>query len=178
MIIIKETTIEDVKNVQRLWADGDVMRFVGFPDGYHETDENMEKWLNRSISNRPLANCFSIYEDDTYCGETSYKIDTEHHNSASLDIKLFRFARGRGIATKALSHAIEEAFKNGAETVWVDPDPQNEKALALYDRLGFKRKDMPEHVIAMGEDPIAYIYMELRKNDVRPQNFSFLCVCQ
>ena len=33
MIIIKETTIEDVKNVQRLWADGDVMRFVGFPDG-------------------------------------------------------------------------------------------------------------------------------------------------
>ena len=165
MIIIKETTIEDVKNVQRLWADGDVMRFVGFPDGLHETDENMEKWLNWSISNRPLANCFSIYEDDTYCGETSYKIDTEHHNSASLDIKLFRFARGRGIATKALSHAIEEAFKNGAETVWVDPDPQNEKALALYDRLGFKRKDMPEHVIAMGEDPTAYIYMELRKNE-------------
>jgi len=45
-----------------------------------------------------------------------------------LDIKLFRFARGRGIATKALSHAIEEAFRNGAQIVWVDPDPQNAKA--------------------------------------------------
>ena len=103
MITIKETTMEDLKDVQRLWADGDVMRFVGFPDGYHETDENMEKWLNWSISNRPLANHFSIFEDDIYCGETSYAIDTEHQNSASLDIKLFRFARGRGIATKALS---------------------------------------------------------------------------
>ena len=37
MVTIKETTREDIKNVQRLWADGDVMRFVGFPDGLHET---------------------------------------------------------------------------------------------------------------------------------------------
>ena len=34
MIEIKETTAEDIKNIQRLWADGDVMRFVGFaPNG-------------------------------------------------------------------------------------------------------------------------------------------------
>ena len=162
MIEIRETNVGDVKNVQRLWADGDVMRFVGFPDGLRETDENMEKWLRRSISNRPRAKHFSIYEDGSYCGEASYEIDTEH-KSASLDIKLFQFARGRGIAAKALSHAIEEAFGNGAETVWVDPDPQNTKAVALYERLGFKRKDMPEHVKAMGEDPTKYIYMELRR---------------
>ena len=30
MITIKETTMEDIKNVQHLWADGDVMRFVDF----------------------------------------------------------------------------------------------------------------------------------------------------
>ena len=33
MIEIKETTMEDLKNVRRLCADGDVMRFVGFPKG-------------------------------------------------------------------------------------------------------------------------------------------------
>lgn len=37
MIEVKETTVEDIHNVQQLWADGDVMRFVGFPDGLHET---------------------------------------------------------------------------------------------------------------------------------------------
>lgn len=160
MIEIKETTAADIKNVQRLWADGDVMRFVGFPDGLKETDESMQAWLDRLNKKRPEANHYSVYEDGVYCGETNYNIDREHR-SASLDIKLFRFARGRGIATQAISHAIREAFQNGAETVWVDPDPQNAKAIALYERLGFKQKNMPEHVIAEGEDPAANLYFEL-----------------
>lgn len=32
MITIRETTSRDLSNVQKLWADGDVMKFVGFPD--------------------------------------------------------------------------------------------------------------------------------------------------
>lgn len=161
MITIKETAAEDIKNVQRLWADGDVMRFVGFPDGLHETDEAMQQFLERLEAARPeYENHFSIYENGEYCGETGYGLDKEH-GSAWLDVKLFGFARGRGIATKALSCAMEEAFRNGAETVWVDPDSQNAKAIALYERLGFKEKDMPEYVIALGEDPATNIYFEL-----------------
>lgn len=162
MITIKETAMEDIKNVQCLWADGDVMRFVGFPDGLHETDEAMQQWFEWLNAARPMENHFSIYEDDAYCGEASYSIDIDH-GSASLDIKLFRFAQGHGIATQALSYAIKEAFRNGAKTVWVDPDPENAKAIALYERLGFKQKDMPEHVIALGEDPTTNIYFELCK---------------
>ena len=37
------------------------------------------------------------------------------------------------------------------------------KAIALYQRLGFVKKDMPEHVIALGEDPDVFVYMELSK---------------
>lgn len=164
MITIKETTMEDIKNVQHLWADGDVMRFVGFPDGLHETDEAMQQWLERLDAVRPTENHFSIYEDGKYCGEAGYGID-KSHNSAWLDIKLFGYARGRGIATQAISYAIKEAFRCGAKTVWVDPNPQNVKAIALYERLGFKRKDMPEYVIALGEDPTTNIYFELCKDE-------------
>lgn len=163
MIEIKETTIEDLKNVQRLWADGDVMRFVGFPDGLHKTEESMQRWFWWILTKRPTLNEFSIFENGEYCGEAFYKIDKENNNSAVLDIKLFRFGRGCGIATKALSHAIEEAYKNGAETVWVDPDMNNVKAIALFENLGFERKDMPEHVIAVYGGTITNIYMELRK---------------
>lgn len=162
MITIRETAVEDIQNVQRLWADGNVMRFVGFPNGLHETDEAMRQWFERLNAIRPAENHFSIYENGTYCGEAGYGLDREHR-SAWLDIKLFRHARGRGIAAQAVSHAMEEAFRNGAETVWVDPDPQNAKAIALYKRLGFQQKDMPEHVVALGEDPAANIYFELRK---------------
>ena len=162
MIEIREATPEDVENVQRLWADGDVMKYVGFPEGLSETEESIREMILRTAAARPQRNYYAIFEDGVYCGETSYDIDRDTE-SASLDIKLFRFARGRGVATKALSFAMAEAFRSGAKTVWVDPDPENEKAIALYKRLGFEKKPMPAHVIAMGEDWGKYVYMERNK---------------
>ena len=162
MIEIREATPEDVKNVQRLWADGDVMKYVGFPEGLSETEENIRGMILRTAANRPRCNYYAVYEDGAYCGETSYDIDADT-KTASLDIKLFAFARGRGIATKALLFVVKEAFENGAETVWVDPDPENAKAIALYERLCFEKKPMPAHVVAMGEDPEQYVYMERKK---------------
>lgn len=162
MIEVKETTMNDIDNIQRLWADGDVMRFVGFPDGLHQTGEEMKGWFRWIESNRPVLNHYSIFEGGKYCGESFYRIDTEH-KSAALDIKLFGFARGRGIATAGLSYAIEEAFRNGAETVWVDPNPKNMKAIALYRRLGFQQKAFPEYFAAEDEAPNS-VYMELCKD--------------
>ena len=161
MVTIKETTYDNIKDIQSLWADADVMKYI-WPGGLQETLEGVKEWVDKEILKRPMGNHYSIFENGKYCGETSYSID-EDTCSASLDIKLFDFARGRGIATKALSHSIEEAFKYGAETLWVDPHPANSKALALYQRLGFVEKEMPEHVIAMGEDPNVYTYLELSR---------------
>lgn len=159
MILVRETAEEDLPDVQRLWADGDVMQFVGFPEGLHQTDEQMRSWYGWISASRPGGNHYSVFEDGVYCGESFYSIDPEHGNSAALDIKLFRFARGRGIAAQALSHAIREAFRCGAERVWVDPNPENAKAIALYERLGFERKPMPEYLREDGEPKS--IYMEL-----------------
>ena len=103
----------------------------------------------------------SSHEDGNYCGEAFYRIDPERR-SAALDIKLFSFARGRGIGTAGLSHAIREAFRNGAERVWVDPNPENGKAIALYRRLGFREKEYPSYLYSGDEAPRS-IYMELRK---------------
>lgn len=160
MITIQETTKKDLRNVQKLWADGDVMNFVGFPEGLHETDEAMDRWYQRIASARPQKNHYSVFENGVYCGETFFAIDREHENAAALDIKLFAFARGRGIATEALSFAIKEAFKNGACKVWVDPNPENYKAVALYERLGFVRREMPAYLLEEDEEPVS-VYMEL-----------------
>lgn len=163
MVTIKESTYEDAKNIQSLWADSDVMKYI-WPGGLQETEDGVRKWLDRFIDSRPKQNHYSIFEDGKYCGETQYRID-EVTKNASLDIKLFEFARGKGIATKALLNSIVEAFEQGAENLWVDPHPSNVKALNLYRRLGFVQKEMPEYVIAKGEDPAVYTYMELHKKD-------------
>lgn len=161
MITIKESTYDDIINIQSLWADEDVMKYI-WPGGLHETEEGVREYLDRLINAIPKSNHYSIFDEGKYCGETQYSI-AEGTNSASLDIKLFKFARGRGIATQALSYSIREAFKHGAEKVWVDPHPLNTKAIHLYHKLGFVQKEMPENVIALGEDPTVFTYMELCK---------------
>ena len=158
MISVLETNEKDLSNVQRLWADGDVMKFVGFPDGLQQTDEDMARWYRWIVASRPRLNHYSVFEDGIYCGETFYEIDENRGGSAALDIKLFPFARGRGIAARALSFAIEEAFRQGASSVWVDPNVWNEKAIRLYERLGFIRKPMPEDL--RETEGITAIYME------------------
>ncbi|MCE5234473.1 MAG: GNAT family N-acetyltransferase [Clostridiaceae bacterium] len=164
-IKIKETTTEDLANVLSLWNDGDVMKFVGFPDGLGETMEGLTAWLGWIEQGRPRRNHYSIYEKELgYCGEAFYSIDEAHGHAASLDIKLFGGARGKGIAHAALSCAIERAFENGAQKVWVDPNPQNTKAIALYERLRFVKKEMPAY-LAKDEGGVDFtpVYMELTK---------------
>lgn len=53
------------------------------------------------------------------------------------------------------------ASAHGARVVWVDPNPENEKALALYARLGFARRPMPEYLA--GEKSAGAVYMELAR---------------
>ena len=159
MIEIHETTEYDLDFVQQLWADGNVMRFVGFPDGLHKTDAQMNRWLAWIQSNRPLMNHFSIYADGAYCGEAFYKIDYVH-KSAALDIKLLETAQGQGIGAAGFSYAIKEAYAYGAKSVWVNPVFENKKAQALYRKLGFAIKPFPDH-IASEEERSYSIYMEL-----------------
>lgn len=159
-IEIRETTIVDLNNVKALWADGEVMKFVGFPNGLKQTDEEMTKWLTWIEDGRPKLNHYSIYEYGNYCGETFYKIDPATNNAA-LDIKLKTAARGRGIASLALKFAITQAFANGAVCAWVDPTPDNKKALALYRRIGMTQKEIPPEL----RDPdYLQLYFEIRNN--------------
>ena len=66
MIEVKETTARELPLVQRLWTDGDVMRFIGFPEGLRQTDEEMQNWFRWIESGRPARNHYSIFEDGKY----------------------------------------------------------------------------------------------------------------
>ncbi|WP_222842945.1 GNAT family N-acetyltransferase [Bowdeniella nasicola] len=52
-VVIRPTTEADLPLVAGLWADGEVMAFVGFPDGLAQTDEEMARWYRQHVSQRP-----------------------------------------------------------------------------------------------------------------------------
>ena len=98
---------------------GDVMHFVGFPEGLIRTNTEMKTWLQAINARRPQANHFSIYDDGIFFGEAFYGIDCAHENLASLDMKLFKHTRSKGIGEKGLRFVIEQAFKHGAKKVFL-----------------------------------------------------------
>lgn len=158
----------DLLNIQRLWGTPEVMRFVGFPNGLHETMEHLEnEWLPW-IETSPVCRHWSIYADSIYCGESFYSIDNT--GLAAMDIKLMPEARGKGIAFAALSFALDAAFdEGGAERAYVDPDPENRDALTLYAALGFLPAKRPSH-LDVPECPFVYLEMSRGNWEVRHGN--------
>ena len=161
-IHIRATSKEDLINVQRLWADPEVMFYVGFPNGLHETIEHLEnRWL-LWVQHPPLRQHCSIYADGIgYCGESFYDVDDT--GLACMDIKLLPQARGKGIAFAGLAHALNQVFtQTNAVSAYVDPNPENIKAIRLYERLGFRCTARASHL----DDPgCPYVYMELTRAD-------------
>lgn len=156
---IRLTGAEDLENVQRLWASPEVMGFVGFPEGLHESMEHLQnEWLPW-VQKPPVRQHYSVYAQGIgYCGESFYNVDET--GLACMDIKLLPCARGKGIAYAALSYALDQAFRVGkAERAYVDPHPENQKALALYASLGFLPARRPAHL-----EPWDSTYFELSRD--------------
>lgn len=145
----------DLANVQRLWASPEVMHYVGFPEGLHKTLEELRRWLPW-VQQPPKRQHYSIYAHGVgYCGESFYDVDETR--LAVMDIKLLPCARGKGIGHTALSYALDQAFRVGkAERAYVDPNPENRKALSLYASLGFLPAQRPAHL-----EPWDSLYFEL-----------------
>lgn len=159
-IKIVETSLEDLNNVVTLWNDGDVMKFVGFPNGLGVTYDKLEKnWLP-FVNKINTKKHYSIYHEELgYCGESYYEV--LENGKAALDIKLFSKARGKGIAFAGLNHAIKNAFTQGkVNVVFVDPQKTNEKALRLYEKFGFKEFPHPDE-----SESDKHFYLELSKQD-------------
>ena len=143
-IKIVETSTTDLEHVADLWNNGDVMHFVGFPEGLGVTADALEaNWLPK-VNVDDKTKHYSIYSDELgYCGESFYKITAE--SKGMLDIKLLPKARGKGIAFQGLKHAIRQAFDLGkAKVVFVDPHKKNRTALKLYKKFGFKALPHPD----------------------------------
>lgn len=164
-LTLRPTTEKDLENVMRLWNHGEVTKYVGFPEGIGVTVDDLRPWLARIEAHRPHTEHWAIYDEDgRYCGEAFHRLSENPQEAASLDIKLLPEARGKGIATAALRHAIESAFALGATKVCVDPSPENKKALALYERLGFSKVATPKND---RYDPQDAVYMELTEDTYR-----------
>ena len=143
-ILVRETTKDDLQNLMELWNTGEVMEFVGFPNGLNVNYTDVEKWFD-SLNGKSNSKHYSIYNAlGEYCGETYYSIN-ETHKIAELDIKLNLKARGKGIAFTALLNTLDVIFDNkNCDKAYVEPQIGNKNAWKLYEKIGFKSTERPD----------------------------------
>lgn len=138
MININKTKQSDLVFLRDLWNNGDVMKWVGFPNGLGITEEKMNSWYQHLVSSTTSVH-FSIYHEENYCGETFFRIEED---VASLDIKLDPAYQGKGIGSYALTYCIMQVFMKYPDMkVKVDPNIGNNSAINLYTKLGFTTQD-------------------------------------
>ena len=121
------------------------MRWVGFPDGLHYSDEEMRRWLAWIEKSRDRLHFVVLDGEAGFLGELFYDVDRATRRAA-LDVKLLPAARGRGIATAALRWLVDLVFESepDVELVWTEPWPENEAAQRLYARCGLGPQPRPE----------------------------------
>jgi len=150
----------DLPDLIRLWNDGRVMRWVGFPRGLGYDLPKMREWLRRLQADGLRHHFVVRTPQGAFCGEVYYAVDREHRR-AGLDIKLLPRVQGRGIASTALQQLIELVFtaEKDIDAVWTEPSGKNQAARNLYGRCGLKPAARPRD---MGEGES---YWELRRSE-------------
>lgn len=143
-LILKSTTRSDLADLMRLWNDGSVMRWVGFPDGLGYDPAKAERWF-AGMSAAPDRHHFVVRDRlGGFCGEVYAALDRSSRR-ASLDIKFVPSAHGGGRSREALGALIEWVFESFPEidAVWTEPNEGNLAATTLYYSCGMRVRPRP-----------------------------------
>lgn len=157
-VTIRQTTESDLSDIKKLWNDGRVMKWVGFPDGLGYDEKKLKAWFERLQADSHRHHFVVRASEIGFCGEVYYEVDKAHQRAA-LDIKFVPEAQGQGLATDAFKTLIKFVFESEpeAEAVWTEPYEENAASQKLYARCGLTPKPRPAD---MEPGPL---YWELRR---------------
>jgi RimJ/RimL family protein N-acetyltransferase len=91
-------------------------------------------------------------------------------HSWHLGMGLLPPVRGRGIGTRLAQAGIAAAAEHGAERIELEVFASNERAIALYERLGFVREGVKKRARNLGGQYDDNILMALFMERARPES--------
>ena len=95
--------------------------------------------------------------------EPAYWLGADISSANGMEARGDRLMDFEGEETYELTELMHKLGLNAVRyRVWVDPNPENGKAIALYRRQGFREKEYPSYLYS-GDEAQRSIYMELRK---------------
>ena len=160
-VVLRPVADDDVDAVLALFGDADRMRFWGhaplasraeaaaYVEGIRRgaATGTLLQWVVCEASGDEGAGAQPLLGTCTLAG-----VDRTHRR-AELGVALLPEAMGRGLATAAARAAIDYGFEElGLHRITADADPRNASALALLERLGFRREGLLREHYRHGEE--------------------------
>ena len=136
-ITVRNTTIEDAKQLEIWWNDGKVMAHAGWPLGTGQTAEEIAAKI--ATDDDQIHRRLMIEYDSKSIGEMNYR--NIGNNTAELGIKICDFSmQNKGLGKIILSMVIESLFNDlHFEKIVLDTNFNNKRAQHVYEQLGFKK---------------------------------------
>ncbi|MBQ9374605.1 MAG: GNAT family N-acetyltransferase, partial [Oscillospiraceae bacterium] len=165
-LTIRSAVPDDAEILTAWWNDGAVMAHAGFPYGLGTTAERVRAQIRRNepgVSELLIVLCGGVP-----IGEMNYR--SESKASAEIGIKLcVSSMQNQGLGKRLLALLLERLFELGFMLIRLDTNPNNLRAMHVYETLGFRRLGIrvDSWTDQLGRLQSAVDY-ELRPEDLKP----------
>ena len=156
---IKECSLEDIEKVKYI---SEKTFYETFAD--ENTEEDMNNYLKENFSYEKITdqinNTYSKFyivesNDDVvaYMKINFDKAQTEEGHNNTIEVQriyVLESFKGKRIGKTLIQRAIEIGETNKVDYIWLGVWEHNKKAIAFYEKLGFKKFDT--HIFKLGDD--------------------------
>ena len=156
---IKECNLEDIKKVKEISIKTFYETFAA-----ENTEEDMNNYLKENFSDDKLSDeignsysKFYIVENNeevvAYMKINFDKAQTEEGHNNTIEVQriyVLEDFKGKRIGKTLIQKAIEIGENNKVDYIWLGVWEHNIKAIAFYEKLGFKKFDT--HIFKLGDD--------------------------
>jgi ribosomal protein S18 acetylase RimI-like enzyme len=158
-ITVREAGIEDADLISRLATETFYETY-----SWYNTKENMEAYtrmhFNPDQTHKELSqteNCFLLAEDSEraigYAKLRNVETPTELQGKKHIEIEriyVVRSYQDKKVGYAIIKKCIEKAQQKDLDVIWLGVWERNEKAIAFYERVGFRKFGM--HNFQLGDD--------------------------
>lgn len=137
---LRPFTFDDVAAIAAACVDPDMARFIpGLPEPYTETDAREYVGLTKDWMDGDDRRAFAIADADS--DELLGSIDVRLGEVGTVGYWVASWARGRGVATRALELVARWALEEGGvERLELTTDPDNVASQRVAEKAGFRRE--------------------------------------
>ena len=145
---------------QRLWESGDVMRYVGYPDGLKWSQNRYDDYWNKQAQNENAIYLAIENKDGHFMGEAMISFP-DAEGLCQHDVKLLPEFQHRGLGQETWKIILDRTRERWPKArVLVTPAIENVRAIDMYLKLGFEFNSEPMTWIPSPEEigavPVIY----------------------